>query len=131
MHTAGRLDARILGMSQEPQQLLQTSKFTVVRQTQTTPAGKTKTMVLDAPSASRFIVSAAIEGEEGIGLFAVSPSQAGVELEAYPLLDGTRAADVRFTSVELPAEALVVGGNRAAEALCEAIDRASIALEAL
>ena len=43
MHTAGRLDARILGMSQEPQQLLQTSKFTVVRQTQTTPAGKTKT----------------------------------------------------------------------------------------
>ena len=31
------------GMSQEPQLLLQTSKFTVVRQTQTTPAGKTKT----------------------------------------------------------------------------------------
>ena len=89
-----------------------------------------KLLAVDAPSAARLIVSARIEGEEGLGLFLVPADQAGVALEAYPLVDGTRAADIVLTDVTLPAAALLVGGNRGAEVLQEAIDRASIALMA-
>lgn len=89
-----------------------------------------KIMALDAPSAGKLIVSARIEGEEGVGLFLVDAGHGGVSSTAYPLIDGTRAADIRFADVALPAEALLVGGNRGAAVLREAIDRASIALMA-
>lgn len=89
-----------------------------------------KIMALDAPSAGQFIVSARIEGEEGTGLFLVSAGAGGVSSEAYPLIDGTRAADIVFTDVVLPADALLIGGNRGAAVLREAVDRASIALMA-
>jgi alkylation response protein AidB-like acyl-CoA dehydrogenase len=89
-----------------------------------------KIMALDAPSAHRLIVSARIEGEEGVGLFLLAADQSGVASEAYPLIDGTRAADIRFTDVALPADALLVGGNRGAAVLREAMDRATIALMA-
>ncbi|ATI80685.1 acyl-CoA dehydrogenase family protein [Sphingobium yanoikuyae] len=89
-----------------------------------------KIMALDAPSAARLIITARIEGEEGIGLFLLPIDQAGVATEAYALIDGTRAADIRLTDVALPADALLVGGNRGAVVLREAIDRAMIALMA-
>lgn len=89
-----------------------------------------KILALDAPSAGKLIVSARQEGEDGIGLFLVPTDLPGVEIESYPLIDGTRAADVRFTNVSLPSQALLVGGNRATEAMREAIGRASIALMA-
>lgn len=89
-----------------------------------------KIMAVDAPSAGQLIVSARIEGEEGVGLFLVSPDAAGVSSQAYPLIDGTRAADITLKDVSLPANALLVGGNRGASVLREAIDRASIALMA-
>lgn len=89
-----------------------------------------KLLALDAPSAASLIVSARIEGEEGIGLFLVPVDGEGVAMDSYPLVDGTRAADIRFSDVRLPADALLVGGNRGAEVLGEAIDRASIALMA-
>jgi alkylation response protein AidB-like acyl-CoA dehydrogenase len=92
--------------------------------------GGGKILALDAPSANRLIVSARIEGEEGIGLFLVPTDHAGVAMTAYPLLDGTRAADIAFTDVALPADALLVGGDRALGVLREAIDRASIAFMA-
>lgn len=89
-----------------------------------------KIMALDAPSAGKLVVSARIEGEEGVGLFLVDADQAGVESESYALIDGSRAADIRFVDAVLPADALLVGGNRGAMVLREAIDRASIALMA-
>ena len=46
------------------------------------------------------------------------------------MVDGTRASDIVFTDVTLPPAALLIGGNRGAAVLREAIDRASIALMA-
>lgn len=89
-----------------------------------------KIMALDAPSAGQLIVSARIEGEEGTGLFLLPADAAGLSSDAYPLIDGTRAADIVLADVALPASALLVGGNRGAAVLREAIDRASIALMA-
>jgi len=89
-----------------------------------------KLLALDAPGAARLIVSARIEGEEGLGLFLVPVEAEGVALEAYPLIDGTRAADIRLKHVRLPASALLARGHRGAQLLGEAIDRASIALMA-
>ena len=89
-----------------------------------------KILALDAPSAGRLIVSARVDGEEGIALFLVPADQDGVTIDTYLLLDGTRAADVRLTAVSLPPAARLVGSNRGAGVLREAIDRASIALMA-
>jgi len=89
-----------------------------------------KLLALDAPSAGHLIVSARIEGEEGCGLFLVPADAQGVAMECYPLVDGTQAADIRFSDVPLPAEAVLVAGEQGAEVLGEAIDRASIALMA-
>lgn len=89
-----------------------------------------KLMAVDAPSAAKLIVSARIEGEDGLGLFLVDADAPGVSAEAYPLIDATRAADLTFASVKLPASALLVGCNNGATVLGEAIDRSQIALMA-
>lgn len=86
-----------------------------------------KMMVLDAGSASKLIVSARIEGEEGTGLYLVDADAAGVCARAYPLIDGTRAADIDFTDAALPASAMLAGGNAGKTLLEEAIARADIA----
>lgn len=89
-----------------------------------------KVIALDAAGAGKLIVSAMLPGEEGIALFLVPADADGLTIESYPLIDGTHAADIRFDEVKLPSNALLVGANRGAEVLGEAIDRASIALMA-
>lgn len=89
-----------------------------------------KLLALDAPSAAQLIVSARIEGEDGLALFLVPASAQGMTSNAYPLIDGTRAADLRFDAVPLEADALLAGSNAGAALLSEAIDRAQIALMA-
>lgn len=88
----------------------------------------TKIMVLDAPSADKLIISARIEGQDGVALFLVPVDHEGIKSEAYSLIDGTCAADISFTDLSIPASALLVRGNRGAMILGEAIDRATIAL---
>lgn len=87
-----------------------------------------KIMVLDAPSAGKLVVSATMAGEEGTALFLVDRGAEGVALDAYPLVDGTRAADIRFADVPLPADALIACGTDGAALLSAAIDRASVAM---
>lgn len=87
-----------------------------------------KMMALDAPSADKLIVSTGLDGEEGTALLLVDRDADGVTLDSYALIDGTRAADITFRDVVLPAEALIVGSNSGAAVLTEAIDRASVAL---
>lgn len=89
-----------------------------------------KLLAVDAPSAGKLIVSARIEGEDGLALFLIDAAASGVTLDSYPLIDGTRAADLRFADVALSAGALLVGPNHGAAVLAEAIDRAQIALMA-
>jgi alkylation response protein AidB-like acyl-CoA dehydrogenase len=89
-----------------------------------------KTLVADAGSATSLIVSASLEGEDGTALFLVPAAIPGVKLDIYPLIDGTRAADIGFDAVDLPSDALLIGGNRGGEVLESAIGRASVALMA-
>ena len=89
-----------------------------------------KLMAVDAPSAGKLIVSARIEGEDGLALFLVDADAAGIAAESYPLIDGARAADLTFAGVKLPGSALLVGANSGASVLAEAIDRSQIALMA-
>jgi alkylation response protein AidB-like acyl-CoA dehydrogenase len=89
-----------------------------------------KLMALDWAGAARIIVSASIEGEDGTALFLVPADAPGLEADGYPLIDGTRAADIRLAGVSVSADALLVGGNRGEAALEEAIHRASVALMA-
>jgi alkylation response protein AidB-like acyl-CoA dehydrogenase len=89
-----------------------------------------KLLVLDGPSADKFVLSARIEGDNELGLFLVDTGVAGVEAECYPLVDGTRACDLRLGGVAVPGNSLLVRGSRAGEVLSEAIDQASIAFMA-
>ncbi len=89
-----------------------------------------KLMAADAPSAAQLILSARIEDEDGVALFLVPADADGLTVDAYPLIDGTRAADIRLTNVALSADALLIGSNRGEAVLDEAIHRAGVALMA-
>jgi alkylation response protein AidB-like acyl-CoA dehydrogenase len=72
-----------------------------------------KTVVLDAPSADYFLVSARSGGRvrerEGISLFLVGRETPGLTLFSYPTQSGGRAADLRLADVTLGADALIGG----------------------
>ena len=82
-----------------------------------------KIVVVDAPAAHRFIVSAGVAGESGCALFLVDATAAGLEQRAYPLIDGRRAADLDLRDVRVGADALLCGPAEGAAVLDEALDR--------
>lgn len=86
-----------------------------------------KSLVLDAPAADQFIVSARVEGEENFSMFLVDRAAAGVKLEAYPLVDDSRAADIELDNVLVPRSAVLTGAARSRPVLEEALDRATLA----
>ena len=91
-----------------------------------------KTVVLDAPSADYFLVSARSSGHagepHGISVFLVARETAGVSLFAYPTQSGGRAADVRLDGVAVD-EAALIGAAGDGLALVErAVDRGIAAL---
>ena len=83
-----------------------------------------KMMVPAASAADHFIVSARV-ADEGIALFLV-PKES-VTLQAYPLIDGTRAADLDLGSVFVDAEARLSAAGTGFALLEEALDRAALA----
>jgi alkylation response protein AidB-like acyl-CoA dehydrogenase len=85
-----------------------------------------KSPVLDAPSATHLIVSASLEDAQ-TALFLVPADTRGVTIEAYPVIDGSRAADVRVQDVVLGPDMLIARGNAATMLVEEASDRAAIA----
>jgi alkylation response protein AidB-like acyl-CoA dehydrogenase len=85
-----------------------------------------KTMAVGAAQAHRLIVSASLEGETA--LFTLPVDAAGVSIRPYALIDGTRAADVRFTDAHVAAGDLLARGAEAEAMLGEALDRARLAL---
>ncbi|WP_067852308.1 acyl-CoA dehydrogenase family protein [Nocardia shimofusensis] len=84
-----------------------------------------KILVTSAPLATHLIVSARTSGEErdtdGLSLFVlpIDPQNlpAGVEYHAYRTIDDRQAADIVFTGVRLPAEALLGGEGQAWSAI--------------
>jgi hypothetical protein len=66
-----------------------------------------KGVVMHAGAADTLLVSARTSGEagdaQGVSLFLVPKAAPGVVLDAYPTVDGQRAADVYLQGVEVPA----------------------------
>ena len=64
-----------------------------------------KSVVVHGDGADRLIVSARIAGErddpDGIGLFLVDAKANGVARRSYPMRDGTRAAEISLSGVEV------------------------------
>ncbi len=70
-----------------------------------------KAMVHQAERADLFVVSARSSGAvgepAGISLFLVPANTPGLSLRGYPLADGSRAAELEFRGVAVPASALI------------------------
>ena len=87
-----------------------------------------KIMVYDAPSADYVIVLAQLDGVPA--LFIADARADGISSNYYPLIDGSRAADLHFSNVVLPMVALLATGPKAQDVLEESLDRARLALVA-
>jgi len=85
-----------------------------------------KCVVIGAPSAQGLVVSASVDG--AATLFIVDPRTLGVALSPHRTVDGQRAADVRFSGVMLPADALLGAAGSALPAIEEALDFATALL---
>lgn len=93
-----------------------------------------KYTVLGASTADHLIVSAQIgtgsSDSHGTGLFLVPRTANGVTLTAYPLVDGTRAADVTLLDVQVNRDALLSGCHEAWPLIDAVMDRAIAAMAA-
>ena len=91
-----------------------------------------KTVVLDAPSADYFLVSARTSGDaahdHGIALFLVGREAAGVSTLTYPTQSGGRAADVRLENVAVDAGDLIGTPETGLAIVERAVDRGIAAL---
>jgi alkylation response protein AidB-like acyl-CoA dehydrogenase len=85
-----------------------------------------KAVVMHANAADVLLVSARTAGEPpeaaGVSLFAVRRDTPGLVLDAYPTIDGQRAADVYLKGVALPAAARLGGEGAALVAIEAALD---------
>ena len=93
-----------------------------------------KAVVPFADQAQQIIVSARTSGnvddEAGISLFVVPAGTAGLSLRAYGNVDGTRAAEVTFSQVRVPASALLGAEGQGHATLEHAVGRGLLALAA-
>ena len=91
-----------------------------------------KAVVALGDQAQTVIVSARSSGdvasEDGISLFVVPADTAGVSLRAYPNIDGTRAAEITFRQVRVPASALLGVEGQGLATLEHAVGRGILAL---
>jgi len=88
-----------------------------------------KSVVVHGDSADRLIVSARVSGDRhdpgGIGLFLVDARAAGIVRRAYKMRDGTSAADIAFSGVDVPAPD-VLGDPEQGLATVERVNQAGI-----
>lgn len=95
-----------------------------------------KAVVIAAPWATQLLVTARTPGNvsgdannrDGISLFLVDKSTAGITLSEYPTVDGRRAGDVVFNDVLLSADALIGEEGRALPLIEQVADEAIAAL---
>ncbi len=89
-----------------------------------------KSMVIDAPSADRLLISARTSGSEddaqGISLFLVDAGAQGVSLRTLRTQDNRRAADIEISGLRLSPQALLGQPGEAAQAIIEALDFATV-----
>ncbi|UYP19220.1 acyl-CoA dehydrogenase family protein [Rhodococcus sp. Z13] len=97
-----------------------------------------KTVVTSAPLATHLIVTARTSGERtdraGISLFLIDfdPANppAGVEIHSYRTIDDRRAADLVFSDLRLPADALLGEEGAAWPSVARAVDEGIAAISA-
>ena len=91
-----------------------------------------KSVVLDAPSADYFLLSARSSGNrtdaEGISLFLVRRDAPGLTLQAYPTQSGGRAADLHLQDVPVDDDAVIGAPERALPVIERAVDHGIAAL---
>ena len=91
-----------------------------------------KSVVLDAPSADYFLLSARSSGSrtdvEGISLFLVRRDAPGLTLQAYPTQSGGRAADLYLQDVPVDGDAVIGAPERALPVIERAVDQGIAAL---
>jgi pimeloyl-CoA dehydrogenase small subunit len=89
-----------------------------------------KSVVAHGDGADRLIVSARIAGErddpDGIGLFLVDARANGLARRSYPMRDGTRAAEISLSGVEITGDD-VLGEPGNAQPIIEQVVEAGIA----
>lgn len=93
-----------------------------------------KAVVLGAPWADKLIVSARTSGgqrdKDGVSLFIVDKSAAGVSTRDYPTTDGRRASEITFENVKVGADALLGAEGKALPVIEKITDEAIAALAA-
>lgn len=91
-----------------------------------------KTTVLGGPLAETFLVTARTDdrsqGQQGMGVFIVPATAAGVDVRPFRTADGSQAADVDLNGVVVGANALLGSDDDAAEAVEHAVDQATAAI---
>ena len=93
-----------------------------------------KSMVLNAESADKIVVVARTNGsqvdEDGISLFLVDATSAGIERENFPTVDGLRASEITFTDVEVSSDNLIGEIDKGFSILQAVVNDAILALSA-
>jgi alkylation response protein AidB-like acyl-CoA dehydrogenase len=91
-----------------------------------------KIVVLDAPSADCFLVSARVgggaENVQGVSLFLIERGTAGLSLQSYSTQSGGRAADLRLDDVACGADALIGAPGSGVTIVERAVDKGVAAL---
>jgi alkylation response protein AidB-like acyl-CoA dehydrogenase len=91
-----------------------------------------KTVVLDAPSADQFLVSArsagAVDEAQGISLFLVPRNVPGLTLYSYATQSGGRAADLTLRDVAVDGAALIGAAHAGLAPVERAVDKGIAAL---
>ena len=93
-----------------------------------------KAVVLGAPWAQKLIVTARTSGgqrdRDGVSVFIVDKSAAGVSTRDYPTVDGRRASEIPFENVKVDADALIGAEGKGLPLVEKITDQAIAALSA-
>ena len=93
-----------------------------------------KAVVLAAPWAQKLIVTARTSGgqrdRDGVSVFIVDKSAAGVSTRDYPTVDGRRASEITFENVKVDADALIGEEGKGLPLVEKITDQAIAALSA-
>lgn len=94
----------------------------------------TKSVVLNAQSADRILVTARTSGDDhdtaGITTFVVEADAEGLERQDYPTVDGLRASEVTFKDVKVSADDVVGEIDNGFDVIAKVAQRAVLALSA-
>lgn len=87
-----------------------------------------KIMVLGAPLATHLLITARIEGTDGLSLFLVDSDAPGVQTHPYRTIDDRSAADIAFDGVRLAGTALLGEPGGAWPSVARARDEGAAAI---